>query len=58
VIRYFLVTEYVPGTTLDQIVRVRGPLPVVEACEYVYQAALGVQHAHEQGLIHRDVQTE
>ena len=33
----------------------RGPLPVAEACDYVRQAALGLQHAHEQGLVHRDV---
>ncbi|HVS34027.1 MAG TPA: serine/threonine-protein kinase, partial [Gemmataceae bacterium] len=28
---------------------------VAEACEYVRQAALGLQHAHEQGMVHRDV---
>jgi WD40 repeat protein len=53
--RHFLVMEYVPGTTLDRLVRERGPLPPQRACDYVRQAALGLQHAHEKGLVHRDV---
>src|SRR5207249_3732092 len=32
-----------------------GPLPVRQACEYVRQAAQGLQHAHEHGLLHCDV---
>src|SRR5262249_20275848 len=32
-----------------------GPLPVAQACEYIRQAALGLQHAHERGLVHRDI---
>jgi serine/threonine protein kinase len=51
----FLVMEYVPGTSLDRLVARRGPLPVGEACDCVRQAALGLQHAHEYGMIHRDV---
>ncbi len=52
---YYLVMEYVEGADLDRLVRQRGPLPAAEACEYVRQAALGLQHAHERGLVHRDV---
>jgi hypothetical protein len=52
---HFLVMEHVEGTSLDRVVARRGPLPVGEACEYARQAALGLQHAHEQGLVHRDV---
>jgi hypothetical protein len=52
---HFLVMEYVEGSSLDRVVARRGPLPVAEACDYVRQAALGLQHAHEQGLVHRDV---
>ena len=33
----------------------RGPLPVAQACDYIRQAALGLQHAHEHGLVHRDI---
>jgi serine/threonine protein kinase len=53
--RHYLVLEYVNGPNLDQLVRAEGPLPVGQACEYIRQAALGLQHAHERGLIHRDI---
>jgi serine/threonine protein kinase len=52
---YFLVMEYVAGTNLHKLVKQRGPLPVDRACDYVRQAALGLQHAHERGLVHRDI---
>jgi serine/threonine protein kinase len=52
---HFLVMEYVEGTDLARLVRERGPLPVTEACDCVRQAALGLQHAHEHGLVHRDL---
>ncbi len=39
--------EYVDGLDLSRIVKARGPLPVSIACNYVRQAALGLQHAHE-----------
>jgi hypothetical protein len=52
---HFLVMEYVDGVSLDQVVRQRGPLPPEEACAYVRQAALGLQHAHERGMVHRDI---
>jgi serine/threonine-protein kinase len=51
----FYTMEYVEGTTLGQLVKRSGPLPVSLACEYVRQAALGLQHAHERGLVHRDI---
>ena len=47
--------EFVEGTGLDALVSQRGPLPVAEACEVIRQAALGLQHLHEHGLVHRDV---
>jgi serine/threonine-protein kinase len=53
--RHFLVMEFVAGTDLKRLVDRRGPLPVAEACEYARQAALGLQHAHERGLVHRDI---
>ena len=53
--QHFLVLEFVDGTDLRKLVRERGPLPVADACEIVRQAALGLQHAHEHGLIHRDI---
>ena len=51
----FLVMEYVEGTTLAELVRVGGPLPVSRACELMRQAALGLQHAFQKGLVHRDI---
>jgi serine/threonine protein kinase len=52
---HFLVMEYVAGTTLDREVARRGPLPLREACDLIHQAALGLQHAHERGLVHCDI---
>ncbi len=52
---HVLVLEYVNGADLKQHVERGGPLPVREACEYARQAALGLEHAHQRGLIHRDV---
>jgi serine/threonine protein kinase len=51
----YLVMKLVEGTDLARLVRERGPLPVAEACELARQAALGLQHLHERGLVHRDV---
>jgi len=52
---HVLVMEYVPGTDLNQLVKKSGPLGVGESCDYIRQAALGLQHAHERGLVHRDI---
>src|SRR5262249_11388770 len=52
---HYFAMEYVEGRTLAQLVATSGPLPVTQACEYVRQAALGLQHAHERGLVHRDI---
>jgi serine/threonine protein kinase len=51
----YLAMEYVHGTTLAELVRQHGPLPVAEACAYLAQVADAVQHAHEHGLVHRDI---
>jgi tRNA A-37 threonylcarbamoyl transferase component Bud32 len=55
---HFLVMEYVAGESLARVVKERGPLPIQEACDYVQQAALGLQHAHERGMVHRDVKPD
>ena len=52
---HLLVMEYVEGTDLAKLVKQDGPLPVDKACDYIRQAALGLQHAHERGLVHRDI---
>jgi serine/threonine-protein kinase len=52
---HFLSMEYVEGIDLAKLVKRDGPLPVHLACDYVRQASLGLQHAHDRGLVHRDV---
>lgn len=52
---HVLVMEYAEGEDLGRLVRRGGPLPVEQACDHVRQAALGLQHIHERGQIHRDV---
>ncbi len=51
----FLVLEYVDGIDLACFVKRHGPLPVELACDCIRQAALGLQHAFENGLVHRDI---
>jgi serine/threonine protein kinase len=52
---HFLVMEYVDGASLQTLVEKHGPLPVLRAAHYVSQAARGLQHAFQAGLVHRDV---
>ena len=47
--------EYVEGLDLAKLVKAKGALPVSNACNYVHQAALGLQHANELGMVHRDI---
>jgi eukaryotic-like serine/threonine-protein kinase len=52
---HYLVTEYVPGTDLRQLVRRQGPLTMQQAAQVISQAARGLEYAHQRGLLHRDV---
>jgi serine/threonine protein kinase len=52
---HFLAMEYVEGATLYDMVRTRGPLSALQAMHYMRQAASGLQHAYECGVVHRDV---
>src|SRR5690242_19172395 len=47
---HLLVMEYCEGATLAQLVEQCGPLAVGQACAYIRQAALGLQHAWERGV--------
>jgi serine/threonine protein kinase len=51
----YLAMELVEGIDLSKLVQQRGPLPVTEACELARQAAVGLHHLHEHGLVHRDL---
>jgi serine/threonine-protein kinase len=50
-----MVMEFVDGPNLEHLVREKGVLSVGMACEFVRQAALGLQYAHEMGMVHRDI---
>lgn len=52
---HYLAMEYIDGVSLKELILKKGPLPPLKAADYLRQAALGVQHAHEAGLIHRDI---
>ena len=52
---HYIVMEYVDGDDLQTIVKKKGPLPFDKVANYIAQAAHGLQHAHDIGLIHRDV---
>ncbi|HTK06889.1 MAG TPA: protein kinase [Ktedonobacteraceae bacterium] len=49
----FIVMEYVDGGTLKD--RLKKPLPPAEAIDFIIQAAEGLDCAHRNGIIHRDV---
>ena len=52
---FFIVMEYVPGDTLETIIVNQGALDVSVALDYACQIANAVEHAHKQGVIHRDL---
>ena len=52
---FFIVMEYVPGETLETIILTRGALDLGTALDYTCQIANAVEHAHKQGVIHRDL---
>src|SRR5205823_1605580 len=53
--RHYLAMEYVDGLNLERYVKKHGPLPVGLACEIIFQAANGLQHAQDKGMVHRDI---
>ena len=51
---FYLVMEYVDGHSLEEIIE-DGPLPARKAVGYVEKVLLGLQYAHDEGMLHRDV---
>jgi tetratricopeptide (TPR) repeat protein len=51
----FITMEYVEGESLHQILRRQGKIPVPEAVEIMKQTLSGLQAAHREGVIHRDL---
>jgi Flp pilus assembly secretin CpaC/tetratricopeptide (TPR) repeat protein len=52
---HFLVMEYVEGQNLADYLKEQCSMPVKQACGIIRQAARGLQHAHERGMVHRDI---
>ncbi|HRX79464.1 MAG TPA: serine/threonine-protein kinase, partial [Pirellulaceae bacterium] len=55
---HFLVMEFVDGINLAKQVEKTGPLPIRHACHFARQVALGLEHAHERGMVHRDIKPQ
>jgi serine/threonine protein kinase len=55
---HFLVMELVEGVSLDRLIAKHGPLLVERATDCIRQAALGLQRAHERGMVHRDIKPQ
>jgi len=53
----FLTMEFVDGEDLASLLRRQGALPARQAAEIIYQAALGIEAAHQSHVIHRDIKT-
>ncbi len=52
---HYIVMEYVDGQDLHQIIVGQGALDYDTAADYIAQVAMGLQHAHQMGLVHRDI---
>jgi len=52
---WYIAMEMVSGNSLQEIVKAAGALPVSRACPIIADAAIGLQVAHELGMIHRDI---
>lgn len=56
--KYYIVMEYIPGTTLKELILKRGAVHVVEAIDIMKQVVGGIAKAHQLGIIHRDLKPQ
>jgi eukaryotic-like serine/threonine-protein kinase len=52
---FFIVMEYVPGETLENIIALKGAIDLPRALDFTCQICNAVDHAHSQGVLHRDL---
>ena len=52
---HFLAMEYVEGKDIEKLLEIRKQFGVIEAADLIRQAAEGLSHAHDKGLVHRDI---
>ena len=55
---HYIVMEYVPGKTLKQVIRERGPLMNEEGVDIMKQLVSAIAEAHSRGIIHRDIKPQ
>jgi serine/threonine protein kinase len=53
--RHYIVMERIVGPSGAQVLRERGHLPIDEAVDWIAQSCRGLEYAHRNGLVHRDV---
>jgi tRNA A-37 threonylcarbamoyl transferase component Bud32/uncharacterized RDD family membrane protein YckC len=51
----YFAMEYVPGTTFEEEIAARGPMPLARFVDVIVQSARGLSAAHGAGVVHRDV---
>lgn len=52
---HYLVMEFIDGLDLSRLVRALGQVQLADACELIRHVALGLSHAHAEGIVHRDI---
>ncbi|EKF8619885.1 Stk1 family PASTA domain-containing Ser/Thr kinase [Staphylococcus pseudintermedius] len=55
---FFLVMEYIEGPTLADYIKANGPLKPEKALYFIEQILSGIRHAHERGIVHRDIKPQ
>ncbi len=54
----YIVMEYIDGITLKEYIEKSGPLSWNEAVHFTLQILRGLQHAHDKGVVHRDIKPQ